>query len=270
MSGRIFPTMRQLVLATIVGLASHPRIQNPGIYYVGSSKEEKIVAWRAFGGYELEEEGLVCSVYPAYSSKTANGSPPPLSKQKSIQLKPYTLGTLGDSGSLEDGTYTLIIELSYRDANFGDALRVNYDQLRTQEGLPPLTPHGLNVMAHDGLGLDLATDDLEAFQPNLEGISRTREGLTVLISPAEELLREYTELIRLALNDLFIMRPFTVRSAQVTSIDFPTSSWSRKSEDILFHTAYLVWELTLYPPTHWKDIYFLPIQNLELTTEVKQ
>lgn len=266
-TGRIFPTMRQLVISTIVGLASHPRIQNPGIYRLGSKTEEKVQVWRAFGGYELIEPGLVCSVYPAYSTKTPKGALPPLTSKKSVVLSPYTLGSLPETGSLEEGIYTLVVELSFRDPSFGEVIKVGYDQMQSiYPDVPPLTPHGMNVMAHEGGQLNLATNDLEAYLPSTEGLYREYKTVNISVSPAEELLREYTELFRLALNDMPGLRPFSVRSANVIAIDYPTSAWSREATDLLFHIAYLVWEIKLFPPTHWKDIYFMPIHSVEANT----
>lgn len=261
---RVFPTTRQLVLSTIVALASHPRIQNPNIFYLKSKKETKISSWRSFGGYELQDEGLVCSVYPAYSSKTAKGSPPPLGRQTSIVYKPYTLGSRTDASSSDEATYTLVVELAYRDPNFSEIMTLGYDQLLTIDGGPLLTPHGTTVMVHEGGSLNLATDDIESGQPSLEGTQRTYQTLDIKVNPAEELLREYAELIRLALNDIRGIVPFRFTS-QVKSIDFPTTSWTRESEDVLFHIAFVVWELTLYAPNAWKDIYFMPVNSI--TTE---
>ncbi|EKQ70396.1 hypothetical protein OsccyDRAFT_0683 [Leptolyngbyaceae cyanobacterium JSC-12] len=268
---RIFPTPRQLVLGTIVALASHPRIQNPGIYYIGSNTEEKIVSWRSYGGYELEEEGLVCSVYPAYSSRTTAGSAPPLGKQKSIQIEPYNLGSRMDASSLEQGTYNLIVELSYRDANLGEIVKLGYDFIQSTDGIPPLnTPHGTNVMPHEGTSLNLASEDLTAFQAEPQGLQRQFQTVEIKVSPAEELLREYTELLRLVLNDIPHIRPYTIRSSRVVTIDFPTSAWTRESEDLLFHTAYIHWELTLYPPGSWKDVYFMPVTSISATAQSEQ
>jgi hypothetical protein len=265
---RIFPTVRQVVLATLVGLSSHPRVQNPGIYYVNTKLEQKIARWRSYGGYELEEDKLTCSVYPAYTSRATKGTAPSISRRKSIEYAPYTLGQHSDATSMEEATYTIIVELAFRDATLGESTMVPYDYLIDlgNEG-PLLTQHGLNVMTHEGTHLDLSTTDLEDFQPSLEGVQRLQSQLQVQVLPAEELLREYMELIRLALNDMGTMRPFSIRSSRVVSIDFPTSSWTQHATDVLFHSAFLIWELSLYPPTSWKDIYFIPANNISVNLD---
>jgi hypothetical protein len=80
MVGRSYPTIRQLIHAVILGIASHPKIVNPGIFYPiqinGLNNEVKIEQFRAYGGYELENPALCCSVYPAYSSRVTKGSSP--------------------------------------------------------------------------------------------------------------------------------------------------------------------------------------------------
>jgi hypothetical protein len=232
----------------------------------------KIASWRAYGGYELEVPGLTCSVYPAYTPHSIKGSAPPLTRQKSIELTPYTLGQRTDASFSYEGKYTLIIELSLQDPALGTTTTLSYDLLTMVDGLPPLTPHGMNYAYHEGTALNLSDTTLEDTQPlsipDL-GMQKTFHQLDIRVSPGEELLREWMELIRLALDDMPTIRPFTVRSSTVKAIDFPTSAWTRQATDLLFHSSYLVWELILFPPASWKDIYFIPASdiNVNLPTE---
>lgn len=264
MAGRSYPTIRQLVHAAILGIASHPKITNPGIYYPiqidGANNEVKIEQYRAYGGYELENPGLCCSVYPAYSSRATKGSSPlVVTKERSIKYEDYTLGRKFEEGSISFATYSLIIELTYQDVAFGPTQSIYYDMVNPTDGQIPLeSPHGQNI--------EVKYNDTPNLQDNLLSTRLSNVGVQLdqsqrvefLINPAEELLREYMELLRLVLDDMPTIKPYSIRSSRVTSMDFPTSAWSRANEDIYFHSAYISWELTIFPPTNWRQVNFIP------------
>ena len=258
-----YPTLRQLIHAIIVGIASHPRIQKPGIYYPvadgGFETEVLIEQYRAYGGYELENPGLCCSVYPAYSSRATKGSSPLIvTRERSIKYEDYTLGNKTEEGAISWATYSVIVELTYQDVAFGPSQNVYYDILEpVDESYPLETPHGQNIRTHTGNEPNLQ-DNLLSERPSPNGL-QLKQGKKVefLINPAEELLREYMDLIRLVLNDLPSIKPFLIKSSKVNSVDFPTSAWSRANTDIYFHSAYISWELTLFPPANWRQVYFM-------------
>jgi hypothetical protein len=259
-----------LIHAILLGIASHPRIQKPGIEYpvasFGDNNEVLIEQFRAYGGYELENPGLCCSVYPSYSSRETKGSSPVSSRKRSIEFQDYTLGNKFEEGSLGLATYNIIVELTYQDLAFGPSYVINYDSispLSTEHELE--TPHGYNLQIQTELNPAPPTGE----ETRPEGVQQNLASeVSILINPAEELLREYMDLMRIVLDDLPSIKPYAIRSTKVLSVDFPTSAWSRKNEDIYFHSAYLSWELTLYSPSNWRQVSFMPTRNISNTLEV--
>lgn len=264
--------MRQVIHATIVGLASHPMVQNSGLFLPIVPGEPpqpvKVQRWRAYAGYELSETGLVCSVYPVYTSRITKGSAISTNKTKAVEVRPYTMGSRGDATAHHEATYTIIVEAMLTDVGLGTEATVQYDLLQSASATtdaPPFTPHGLNYRTRS-YPIDLAETDLDQHQPTLEGIQRIPQSISFDVDPSEELLREFMDVLRLALDDMPNLTPFTIRSSQVKSIDYPTTAWS-SSSNILFHSAYLIWELSLYPPASWKDIYFLPVSTISIKNQ---
>lgn len=271
---RYYPTMRQLIHAVIIGIASHPKIKNPGIFYPiqveGSNSQILIEQYRAYGGYELENPGLCCSVYPAYSSRTTQGSSPlVVTKERSIKYTDYTLGNKFEDGAINFETYTIVVELTYQDVAFGPTYEIFYDSIDPIDPFRPLeTPHGYNIEIKNNSTSNLDNNlQSNSLSPNEIQLTQNNK-VEFLINPAEELLREYLPLMKLVLDDLPSIRPYLIRTSRVTSVDFPTSAWSRSNPDIYFHSAYLTWELTLYPPTNFRQVSFLPPRQITLNPTI--
>ncbi len=244
--GRISPTVEQLIRATIIGLSSHPILQKPDIYDSAGNRV-LISKWRSYGGYELEDPSLVCSVYPEYTARKTKGSAPPSPRRASVTYKPYTLGS-HTFGSQDEATATLIIELQYLDGTFGETKTLEYNLAQYIDQSPIIdNSHGNAV----------SQDELSRWNYYLApAVEISQRSIVVEVLPAEVLLRQYVELMRLALASLYTLQPYAIKSTQVTSADFPTSAWTRDNTDLVLHSAYLSWEISYYPPNDWaKDLY---------------
>lgn len=268
---RVFPTVRQLVLATIAGIASHPRIKKPEIYYpvadFGQPPEEvKIQRYRTYDGIELQEPGLTCAVYPLYSSRTLKTAASSKGTNKSVWFEPYTLGSGTDASSNYIATYSLIVQLYYQDMSINQTMQLPFNTLFSPLGLP--VQHGYtstaDVAASGPLTSPPLNDNLNNNLRAFSGAYFQQDEITVEINPGEEIMREYLDLLRVVLDDMPTLRPLAVRSSSVKLFDFPTTSWNRENTDIYFHTAWLLWELSLFPPRSWRDIYFLPTLALDI------
>ena len=259
--------MRQLILATIIGIQSHPRIRKPNIFYPilqpGEEPQEVFIEnWRDFGGIALEDPGLTCSVYPNHTARdTRRGRP---EDGRSIKYAPYTLGGPTDATSNDIAHYQLVVELAYQDERYGEGIDFEYTE---QDSLDmQLANHAyLNALNIDQYrSLEYESPFLAPDTP-LPAVQSKPNSVTIRTNVGESILREYMDLIRLVLVDLPTLRPFSVRSSQLLCVDYPTSNWIRRNTDIYFHSAYLIWELTLYPPNSWKDIYFMPVKRVNIS-----
>jgi hypothetical protein len=243
---RFIPTFEQLIRATLVGLASHPLLKDPKIYDTNNNPIT-ISKWRSYGGYELETPGLVCSVYPDYTGRKTRGSSPPGPRRASIQYKPYTLGS-HTFGSHDEATANLVIELQYLDGTFGEFQTVTYNLAQYIDGSPILDESQGNLASEAQLSR------WNYSKPS--AVQLLQQSIQIEILPAEVILRQYIELIRLALASLYTLQPYAIKSTQVVSADFPTSSWTRDNTDLVLHSAYIIWEVCFYPSNDWaKDLH---------------
>jgi hypothetical protein len=252
---RQFGNVKQLIHAIIAAIASHKKLKNPGIYYPNTTDEVLITRYRAYGGYDLDSPGLTLSVYPIYPSRLSKGSALSKGNYKSVEYVPTYLGSSQEFG-VDTATYTFIIDLTYLEGTFGETSKVKY-QLAERFFDP------LNSTMDSVHGTDINVQEL-SFSTYQEQQDTPRDGYQVNnyeiefdILPAEEILREYVDLLRLILNELPTIRPYLIRSSQVTNVNFPTSAWSRDSTDLLLHSAYLIWEVTSYAPRTLRDIFMM-------------
>jgi hypothetical protein len=273
----VAPTMRQLVHATILAIMTHPLIQDPPVYWpVGQREQVRIRYVRAYGGIELAEPGLTLSVYPHTSTVDVRRTLPTVpATNKSCVYESHTLGRPEDGTWQQMATYHLMVTLNYAEPSVPETYRVAYDRTLYPGGLGPYrvhpdAAHGYDVAlqgtaqpapADPQLSPPAHVEALEipglAVNP-LDRVHNEPGVLAVDINLAEEVLREYMDLLRIVLADTPTLRPFAVRSTQVKWIDYVTSHWLRTGTDIYFHQAMLLWELTLYPPANWRDLYTLP------------
>jgi len=257
---RVAPTVRQLINAVLGSIATHPRIINPEIYYpiVGADeqKEEvKIIKYRNYDGIELQEPGLVLDVFPYYSSRTFSSGLRAKSGGKSVAFKPMTLSHNSRNSNYQEATYNVVIQLNYQDVAINNTATYKYDVMSSTGSDFLQIPHGYNVRTREQNLMDLYGNKIVGVHnfndPNLYQESINIE---VDINPGEEILREYLDLLRLVVNDMPTLLPFSIRDGFVKEFDFPTTSWNRTSSDIYFHFAWLLVEFVVFPPGGWGNL----------------
>jgi len=277
MTSRVFPTMRQIVHYTLAAINCHPRIKNPGIYYpvqTGLEPQEVFIeSYRAYDGIELQSTGLSCDVFPYYSQRTFSSGPRGRSGGNSAKFMPINIGAKSSSGNFYEGVYQLIVQLQYPAVAINEQVEVSMNQVVSAHGIELTSPHGYNVSLiekQDEQPYDNSLVIPGVREENEPGLYIQNNKFTVEINPAEDLLRDYVDLMRLVLDDIPLMLPFSVRSTQVKEYDFPTTSWNRTSSDIYFHYAWLLWEISLYAPSNWRDLYFMPVSQINTDVNKKE
>lgn len=230
-------SLRQLINTTVANIAAHPLIKDPPIYYPivnpGQEAEQvKIERYRTYDGIELIEPGLTLAVFPCYSSKTFNTGFRS-SLFNSVKLEPYTLGAKSNKGFLYTATYYIAVSLYYADVSINNSINTKYYK------------SGKKVILDN---LDILERPRDLIEGAYEGVPE-EEYVEIEINPAEDILRDYLDLMRIVLDDIPRLYPFSIRHSQVVTYDYPTTSWLRENSDVYFHQAYLVWELGAYLPT---------------------
>lgn len=246
MTIRFQATLDEIITATLVGIASHPLIRNPNIYYPNvdptvDPQPVYIREFRDFGGLNLDgpDDGLSCSVYPFYSNRNQrNQSPRRLSSHPTTaRFEPQVLGARDYSGSYDRVTYLLVVELAYKDAGLGLPVEVEY-KLADSPYLR-IANHAYAYTLGDPQNIDPSRVDPMT-------TTWTVQSLTIRTNPAERVLRQYIDLMRHVLADLPTLQPFNIRHTQVMGYDFNTTNWLQHSTDVYFHAAYLLWEVQTY------------------------
>lgn len=267
------PTIRQLIYSVVAGLASHPRVLNPRVFYPifdeGEEPEEIFIdKWRCHDGLEFQEPGLTCSVFPNHSGPTGNTIP----ESKSVIYEPYDL-----TRRQYLVTYNLVLKLSYRAPAFNQNKTIQYYVFKDPNGDDFITPHGHNFYLAPGEEDGKTPRELRELNQRLnrdyiEQIKQLQEvDIEMEVSPGEEIVRDYMELMRGCIQELQTVLPWNIRSTTVTGYDFPTTSWQeQEGQNFLFHTAYLQWNMKCYPPTaeHLKTLNAVPIKSNSFKQEL--
>jgi hypothetical protein len=245
---RVEPDLADIIHYLIGAIASHPKVQHPGIYVPvvegdipGPREEVLIEEYREYGGIVLDQPGLTCAVYPFYSPRNPESEAPtrPTIPQ-SVRYSPYTLGRPGP-GSQDLAMFNIVVELSMQGVALGgDA----FTTIRTIPEAPDLIQkhHGYRVALVEGDG-DYSKDDaLRALNPR--SFPRFQQ-VRYRVNPAEQILRRYASLMRTVIHELPCLLPFTTRKLCVENVDFCTSPWNQNA-NIYFHVVSLHCTLEMY------------------------
>lgn len=283
---RIIPSLGQLLKAVCASIYTHPLIKDPPIYHSITNGEPpqqiKINRYRTYGGMELINIGeLTCAVYPAYVPRNSKTGHPTVERemQKSIAYTPYELGNISSrSTSLDKVKISLVVELHYHEVAIGSN-PVTVDFLESNPLIADVfnqadpADYGCfylnkNTYNHKEFGESIAATGALAQQfSNRPNRVITPNSFLIDINPAEDMLRDYMELLRIVLNQTNL-NPFGVKHSYVKNIDFPTSNWLENRENVYFHMAYLILEIEMYLPcTNYLFTSSNPVREINIKVE---
>lgn len=268
MALNVLPSFRQLIWSVIAGLSSHPKIISPNIFFPvlegqeGSDPQEIFIErWRTYEGIEVQSPDLTCSVFPFSSSRKSSNN----STATSAVFEPYELGK-----GQRKATYNLVVQLYYTGVAINNRVVIPYFSVRDQNSY--YTPHGTNFFVPDDINLKSRSALLDFHQQVNDNrqdlVDVINKDVLVEINPAEEILREYVDLLRGVLDEIPFILPWKIRSTEVTGYDFPTTSWSDDDPNIFYHTAYLNWSITLYVPSSGQMRTMAPLPDNVLVDEI--
>ncbi|MGG6283676.1 hypothetical protein ACQ4M3_19015 [Leptolyngbya sp. AN03gr2] len=238
---RIYATDRQILISILSGIHSHPLIQNPSVYYPLVNKNDKprqvrIEKYRTYAGRELLESGLTLSVFYRYKNRAA------------FEFTPYTLGQTEAGQHLDKGLARIILQLSIQDTRFDQPTSVGYDQLLNYQDS---SAHGRQISASINPNQTILSEELGGFAERRE--------FKIYISPAEELLREYTSLLRAVLRDQQTFRPYVQRNLSIKAVEYLTPEiFESAPENLVFHKSQIHIELDVFEPPTARALEFLP------------
>lgn len=226
---RYYPSLKDIIFTALATIRNHPNIVDPIVKspvadQFGNFPTIPIVKYRNFDGIELPEGGLTLSIFPRYSP----GDHP--YGGDAATFNPVTLGNKG-LGAMYEVTYHLVVSLAYQDVALGNITQLSYVRSNNKD----------YYSSADKKKVQESTGDFPIIEESFE----------IEINTAEDILRDYIEVIRFILESIERYVPWALRGNSVTSIGFPSSSWERDNPQIFFHKAYLQWDITTYSPTQF-------------------
>lgn len=253
-----------------MALLNHPFVKDAEVYYpsntVGARKKIDITTGRLFGGIELVEPGLTLSVHPYHSSfNPGKGVPPAILSSTTTQYvtegsknKGLTIGSSSASDITYQSCIRLMVQLYYRDGDYNNTLNLNGD-IVNQRTITHDTQFGYVYQYMDGTPEDA---------PKLEDrTDKQVDSITTKVQmlPGEEILTQWLDIIKYAIRDLKVLLPYqNVRNICVTNSDYPTTTWTASSPNLIFHTAYHIIELDIFEQAPAPRFVFPPVQEVNL------
>lgn len=225
---RYYPSLKDIIYTTLSVINNHPNIKEPIVKNPlpdinGVFQPIPIVKYRNFEGLELPEGGLTLSIFPRHDRGNFS-----YGAGQAAVYEPYTLGPK-TQGFLAEATYHIVVHLALRDVALGNFKNLVY-----------LKDKFNNVTSSSKEELSSNTGEPEIFIKE--------ESVPVEINAAEDILRDYLEIIRVILESIDYYAPWNLRSTTVSSLSFPTSSWDSDNKQLIFHQAYLNWDIATYAP----------------------
>ena len=244
---REFPTTRYLIYELLSHIKNHPLIKNPVVYTPSVEKEEQTLVhvdrYRSYDGHEYTEPGLTVSVFPAYSSHTfSSGFRSNLFN--SVKFTQSTLGSTQAYDSYQDCTYNIAVALQYQATAINETIKVRYTPVTNKN--------------------PIEIDSVQALLSEYDN-SINSEMFEVEINYAEDILRDYLDVLRFVLIDFTPRNTLSVKSLEIESYDFPTTSWDKESEQIYFHYAYLMVKVKLIAPNSYSPLKPMPLKTINIS-----
>jgi hypothetical protein len=209
---------KEIIENILLNLAAHPLIQDPPIWDV-DGEPVRITKFRNFDGIELQNtdgKGLTLSVFPYNYTRNQMEALTVNSTNASVVYRQYTLGNGGSPLSSKD-----------------------------------------QCMCFIGFKLHLFGYDVVNY---VDPFVVSNQQTTYEINQAEGILQAWAELLRLILVDERMRKlpeygnqnRFLLTNSFVNYVNFGSGAWT-ENENLVFHTATLVWETIHYPKRHISD-----------------
>lgn len=269
------PDINWVRRAVLSGLLTHPYVKSACVNRIDRAGREvpvNIVRGRLFGGPELIESGLTLAVYPYHSEYDVIVGVHSQDVSNKSVVYPQTNGkgesynTLGGRRGVRDRGYysciKLVVQLYYRDANYNTPDSLDVKSL-SQDWVFVDNPRGLEFKYLDKNHLDQDSVLENSFA------SKPTEDTTVQIQvlPGEEILTRWMDILKFAIRDLSVFQPYSdLRNPQVLLTDFPSSTWSAKNANLVFHTAYHLIKFDLIETNPYGTNKFPPVREIDIST----
>lgn len=221
-------------------LVNHPLLNNGLVKHTLTEEPVEISQYRLMGGFPLNE-GLTCSIYPLY---TPGNLTSPATINTSVLYNTYQLGVANQ----DETKYHFVIDYSYRNG-------VNVE--------------GNNIVLDERL-IRVPKNHV-VFPKDIGKVSKETKLVDLYINPSLDIVCQYLELTRLALEDqqhrwTFPLGPTfqgTLGKVEPIHINLPTIEWE-KGTSIIDTRGYLLIRMNAYMERDWRKMWQFPLEEINL------
>ena len=227
-------------------LVNHPLLNNGLVKHTLTQEPIEISQYRLMGGFSLND-GLTCSIYPLFTESNLTS---PATINASVLYSTYNLGVANQN----ETRYHFVIDYSYRGG-------VNVE--------------GINKIEDESL-IKVPKNHV-VFPNDLGKVGRQTKLVDLYINPSLDIVCQYLELTRLALEDQQHRWTFplgstyqgTLGKVEVIHINLPTINWE-KGTSIIDTRGYLLIGMNAYMERDWRKMWQFPLEEINLDISLQK
>jgi hypothetical protein len=240
----VAPSITTLYYSIYYFLVNHPLLNNGLVKHTLTGEPVEVSQYRVgLGGFPVND-GLTCSIYPLFDD---NNLTSPATINASVLYNTYNLGVANE----DEAKYHFIIDYSYRSINVDGQNRVEDEAL-------------IKVPKNHVV-----------FPKDIGKVNRETKEVDLYINPALDVVTQYIELTRLALEDTSHQWKFplgnnvysTLGRVEPIHINLPTIPW-QKGTSVLDTRGYLLIRLNGYMTRDWRKIWEFPLEDISLEVDL--
>lgn len=195
----------------------------------------EIDSYRFMDGIEIDQ-GLICSIYPSFSSYDSSPPSPATISASSIYTDDFSLGS-----TEREVLYHLIIKYTYKEVNI-DSLSPSVDNYLIKVNPPSADPKRFKY------------------------VSKNSREVNLYHNPPLSIISEYLELTRMVLLDnAWISKFFDCTNLDIRYLNYPSIDWS-SGINSYFNEGHILVAITSHIRVGWTDKFILPANTFNLTT----
>jgi hypothetical protein len=235
------PSMTYIKYYIFTHLLNHPLMVNPPIYHPISGRQVKVEEWHLSNGKRLDTGKLVCSIFPYGNAIEISAKVPPTPQNAASTSVAYKETTLGNASDKE-ATYSFIVKFHYNEVSIGQR--------------------------HPNTNIATAPVEAVIHPDQWLHTSSLLERANLFIDPSADLLGEYLELARLAIEDRQAARqiigPLVIDHLEVLYANLIPMPWEQE-DGIYVHESELFVRLTTHLSQGWRDKFLHRIKSIGIS-----
>lgn len=213
-------------------IANHPLFNTPFVKHPVTTESVSVSSYRFMEGIEIDQ-GLICSIYPSFSSQNEAPPSPGTISASCIYNDNFSLGN-----EEREIIYHILIKFTYKEVNI-DSLNPSND-LMTKIKTYSADPKTINFS------------------------SKKSSTVNLYLNPSLSIISEYLELTRMVLlSSNWISRFFDCTNLDIRYLNYPSINWS-KGKNSYFSEGHMLLAITSHIRVGWEDKFILPVMQFPI------